>query len=210
MCSNVLSTFSHLQLLRQEEWILIRVCFVLCRIKCESLSLYFFSAIRFLHFYKNMSVWITMRRSDVSLRHNKHRLHLHPGSTALRGYYPRSMRLTSPRMSLLISATVQTRRTGNKSDYTVRGVMFNNNNNNKKKYYLPWSMCAAATIKYNKRKVLGDCSKFWCVAILNTLWQHTACRGSKTSPNRVLNIRTPRSHASAAIHHGPGHAMLRG
>ena len=52
-------------------------------------------------------------------------------------------------------ASAQTCRTGNKSDYGVRGVMFNN-----KKYYLPRSMCVAIAIKYNEWKVLEACSKF--------------------------------------------------
>lgn len=84
--------------------------------------------------------------------------------------------------------TVQTCWTGNKSDYRACGVMFNN-----KKYYLPWSMCVAVTIKYNKWKVLEDCSKFWCVAILSTLWQRSTRQGSKTSSNRLLNIRPQHS-----------------
>lgn len=94
-------------------------------------------------------------------------------------------------------ASAQTCWTGNKSDYGVRGVMFNN-----KKYYLPRSMCVAIAIKYNELKVLEACSKFWCVVILNTLWQHTACQGCKTSSNRLLNIRpTTFSHTMTAIHH---------
>lgn len=84
--------------------------------------------------------------------------------------------------------TVQTCWTGNKSDRSACGVMFNN-----KKYYLPWSMCVAVTIKYNKWKVLEDCSKFWCVAILSTLWQRATRQGSKTSSNRLLNIRPQHS-----------------
>lgn len=52
-------------------------------------------------------------------------------------------------------ACAQTSWTGNKSDYGVRGVMFNN-----KKYYLPRSMCVAIAIKYNEWKVLEACSKF--------------------------------------------------
>lgn len=50
-------------------------------------------------------------------------------------------------------------------------------------------MCVAVAIKYNEWKVLEARSKFWCVVILNTLWQHTACQGCKTSSNRLLNIR---------------------
>lgn len=71
-------------------------------------------------------------------------------------------------------------RTRNKSDYGVHGVMFNN-----KKYYLPRSICVAVAIKCNEWKVLEGCSKFWCVVILNTLWQHTARQGCKTSSNRL-------------------------
>lgn len=55
-------------------------------------------------------------------------------------------------------------------------------------------MCVAIAIKYNEWKVLGACSKFWCVVILNTLWQHTARQGCKTSSNRLLNIRPPHSY----------------
>lgn len=81
-------------------------------------------------------------------------------------------------------ASVQTCWTGNKSDCGVRGVMFNN-----KKYYLPRSMYVAIAIKYNEWKRLEACSKLWCVLILNTLWQHSARQGCKTSSNRLLNIR---------------------
>lgn len=87
-------------------------------------------------------------------------------------------------------ASVQTRWTGNKSDCGVCGVMFNN-----KKYYLPRSMYVAIAIKYNERIELEACSKFWCVVILNTLWQHTARQGCKTSSSRLLNIRVLHSCA---------------
>lgn len=86
-------------------------------------------------------------------------------------------------------ASAHSRWTRNKSDYGVHGVMFNN-----KKNYLPRSMCVALAIKCNEWKVLEGCSKFWCVVILNTLWQHTACQGCKTSSNRLLNIRLLHSY----------------
>lgn len=103
-------------------------------------------------------------------------------------------------------ACAQTSWTGNKSDYGVRGVMFNN-----KKYYLPRSMCVAIAIKYNEWKVLEACSKFWCVVILNTLWQHTACQGCKTSSNRLLNIRLLHSYTPwlPYIKPGPQHAKAK-
>lgn len=74
--------------------------------------------------------------------------------------------------------------TRNKSDYWVHGVMFNN-----KMYYLPRSMCVALAIKRNEWKAPEGRSKFWCVVILSTLWQHTARQGCKTSSNGLLNIR---------------------
>lgn len=86
-------------------------------------------------------------------------------------------------------ALAQTCWTRNKSDYWVHGVMFNN-----KMYYLPRSMRAALAIKCNDRKALEGRSKFWCVVILSTLWQHTACQGCKTSSNRLLNIRLLHSY----------------
>lgn len=84
--------------------------------------------------------------------------------------------------------------------------MFNN-----KKYYLPRSMCVAIAIKYNEWKVLEACSKFWCVVILNTLWQHTACQGCKTSSNRLLNIRSLHSYTPwlPYIKPGPQHAKAK-
>lgn len=86
-------------------------------------------------------------------------------------------------------AFAQTCWTRNKSDYWVHGVMFNN-----KMYYLPRSMCVALAIKCNEWKALEGRRKFWCVAILSTLWQHTACQGCKTSSNRLLNIRLLHSY----------------
>lgn len=86
-------------------------------------------------------------------------------------------------------ALAQTCWTRNKSDYWVHGVMFNN-----KMYYLPRSMCVAFAIKCNERKALEGRSKFWCVVILSTLWQHTARQGCKTSSNRLLNIRLLHSY----------------
>lgn len=79
--------------------------------------------------------------------------------------------------------------TRNKSDYRVHGVMFNN-----KMYYLPRSMCVALAIKRNEWKALEGRSKFWCVVILSTLWQHTARWGCKTSSNRLLNIHLLHSY----------------
>lgn len=79
--------------------------------------------------------------------------------------------------------------TRNKSDYWVHGVMFNN-----KMYYLPRSMCVALAIKRNEWKAPEGRSKFWCVVILSTLWQHTARQGCKTSSNRLLNIRLLHSY----------------
>lgn len=133
------------------------------------------------YFCKNLSVCVAKRRSGVFVRHNKCRYHLlwilsHQVRNRIISFISALMSVHMPRL--------QTCWTGNKSDHGVRGVMFNN-----KKYYLPRSMYVAIAIKYNEWKGLETCSKFWCAVILNTLWQHTARQGCKTSSNRLLNIR---------------------
>lgn len=72
-------------------------------------------------------------------------------------------------------------------------------------------MCVAIAIKYNEWKVLEVCSKFWCVVILNTLSQHTACQGCKTSSNRLLNILPLHSYTPwlPYIKPGPQHAKAK-
>lgn len=101
-------------------------------------------------------------------------------------------------------ALAQTCWTRNKSDYRVHRVMFNN-----KMYYLPRSMWVALAIKRNEWKALEGRSKFWCVVISSTLWQHTARQGCKTSSNRLLNIRLLHSYTPRQPYIKPGlHAKV--
>lgn len=171
-------------------------------IKCEVFFCY-----QPLYFFRNMSACITQRSSGVFSQAQQTQI---PSTPQIKCSSWILSHQVQGRIFSFISATMsvrvprrKTRWTGNKSDYGVRGVMFNN-----KKYYLPRSMCVAVAIKYNEWKVLGARSKFWCVVILNTLWQHTACQGCKTSSNRLLNILPLNSYTPwlPYIKPGPQHA----
>ena len=119
-----------------------------------------------------------------------------------------SSRFLHPGYDICSYASPLTSRTGNKSFYGAPDVIFNN-----KKYYLPGSMCVTMAIKHNEWKVLEACSKFWCVVILNTLWQHSACRSSKISHNTVLNIQHSLSNSAWSLYiniRATGHPLYSG